>query len=228
MPLKSHCMFCGKDDSAGELTAEHFVPKCLWEGKRPEFTITGTSHKSCNAAFSDDDEYFRDVLNMSNANYEHPEQAKIRNGPLGRKFRGKHGVGMAKRFKIKETNVTTPGGIFLENELIMEVDLTRVNRVIEKVARGCFQHLRGDPVPQDYSVEVVRPEHHSLMSGVVDKMGAINSFGDDVFMCRHAQEESMPNVMAFSFVFYRSFEFVTYVIPKSALKRFRDAPTGPK
>jgi hypothetical protein len=33
-------MICGKDRSFGPMSREHFVPKGLWAGKRPDRTVT--------------------------------------------------------------------------------------------------------------------------------------------------------------------------------------------
>ncbi len=81
------CMFCGKEIDEAELTREHFVPKCLWEkGHRPIKTRTLPAHKSCNSSFSEDNDYFRDVL-ASEIGAEKNEAARlVQQGSLKRKF----------------------------------------------------------------------------------------------------------------------------------------------
>lgn len=56
------CVFCGSDNSLGEMSIEHFVPQALSAAKRPQLTKTATAHKTCNEHFAADNEYFRDVL----------------------------------------------------------------------------------------------------------------------------------------------------------------------
>ena len=72
------CMFCGDEIRPDELTMEHFVPKALWEkGRHPEKMKTLPAHKTCNQAFSDDNEYFRDVMAMEDGVQRHPEGQRL-------------------------------------------------------------------------------------------------------------------------------------------------------
>jgi hypothetical protein len=68
------CVFCGKDRSCGPMSAEHFIPKALWAGKRPPGTRTVPAHVKCNGRYAADNEYFRTVLAFDDAAIGHPEQ----------------------------------------------------------------------------------------------------------------------------------------------------------
>ena len=66
------CMFCGGNESLGAMDREHFVPKCLWSGPRPDKTFVMPVHVACNRKYSDDSEYFRDVLVAQEGIQRHP------------------------------------------------------------------------------------------------------------------------------------------------------------
>ena len=66
-PLPQLCVYCGKDESFGKLTVEHFVPRCLWDKERPDGTLTVPAHEQCNKRYSADNDYFRDVLAISDS-----------------------------------------------------------------------------------------------------------------------------------------------------------------
>ena len=78
------CVYCGKDKTVGRMSAEHFVPKCLWAGRRPEHTRTVPAHVTCNAAFAADNDYFRTVIAFDAAEKEHPEAQRVIEGPVSR------------------------------------------------------------------------------------------------------------------------------------------------
>jgi hypothetical protein len=74
------------------LTKEHFVPRCLWAGPRPDGIRTVPVHKQCNKQFSEHDEYFRNVLVCWARGGAHPELLKLLEGPMSRCFNDMPGV----------------------------------------------------------------------------------------------------------------------------------------
>src|SRR5215471_20943732 len=145
-------MFCGGDESFGPMNKEHFVPKCLWSGPRPNLTRTVPAHVECNKACSDDNEYFRDALVLEDGSQNHPEARKLQDGALLRKIRKRPGG-----FKhiLKNSGyrpVFSPSGLYVEHAFAFVVDWPRMQRVLFNIMKGVFYTVYDEPMPKDWKL----------------------------------------------------------------------------
>jgi hypothetical protein len=115
MPAKQRiCAYCGKPGSRREGSREHFVPQCLWEGKRPNQTLTVWVHKSCNASFAKDDEYFRTALIAMYGTERHAEARKVVSGPVTRVMKTRPRFFMDQLRSLQVAPIESAGGIYLQ------------------------------------------------------------------------------------------------------------------
>lgn len=195
---KPLCMFCGEEIDDAELTREHFVPKCLWEkGNRPNETRTLPAHKSCNSSFSEDNDYFRDVLALEMGAEKNAAARLVQQGSLKRKF-SKHPGAIRKNLsKTKHVWITLPSGLTIRS-LSYEVDSNKVTRVLWNVTKGIYYTTQGEPLPKDFVLEVVDlaivddEEYKAYVESTVKHMVGWQSFGDDAFACRYVVSSQRP------------------------------------
>jgi hypothetical protein len=199
------CAYCGT--AIGPFEAEHAVPRCLWDTKRPSRMVTVPSCNSCNNGYAEDEEYFRTVLVAFAEEGAHPELEKLLAGKVRRS------LARNSRLRKEMTKVLgkrprfTPSGLYAGSGLSFEVDIPRFNRVVEKTVRGLFYYKSQYPLPTDQSVNVFQGNGFWENVGFQDllaKMEGWAGVGDDVFQCRCARDSSHPDATAWLFIYYKS------------------------
>ena len=195
---KPLCMFCGREIDDIELTQEHFVPKCLWEkGSRPNKTRTLPAHRSCNNSFSEDNDYFRDVLAAEMGAEKNEAARLVQQGSLKRKLSKRPGAIFKNLSNIKHVWVTLPSGLVIQT-LSYEVDSNRIARVLHNVIKGIYYTTQREPLPEGYVLEAVDlaivddKEYSGFVQKTVSLMVDWQSFGDDAFACRYVVSSSKP------------------------------------
>lgn len=183
------CMFCSQGIVPAELTMEHFVPKCLWEKKhRPDRMRTVPAHKACNTSFSEDNEYFRNILILEQGATQKCEGAKtVAENTIRRMIAERPGVLVAAARNFRDRPVTTETGLCVGIEPSFEVDVSRIQRVLFNVMKGIYFTTQKLPMPQDFELEVYDTDHldGAPYRRTVESMVDWQSFGDDVFCCRY-------------------------------------------
>jgi hypothetical protein len=198
-------MFCGKDESAGPMDVEHFVPRGLWDGPRPDKTITLPAHVSCNSMHSADNEYFRDVLAVDAGAGNHVEVQKLQVGKLRRKLEKKPGSMLKSLDKLGLRPVITPAGLYLGDAPSFTVDWPRIVRVLQNVVRGIYYKVQGKPLSTTATISIVQsnPKFESSCSSLIETMHQWIGFGDDVFACRYVSDNDHADTMACLMRFYQ-------------------------
>ncbi len=189
------CMFCAKDKSFGPMNREHFVFKALWSGPRPKGTKTVWAHESCNAKFSEDNEYVRDVLAIDAGAAQHPEVQRLLEGELSRKLH-KRPAEAAKVLKnLRLVPLFTPSGLYVGRTPVFDVDWTRMERVLQNVVKGIYYTAVKAPLPAECLIRVIDVTGKELPKDVatlIEQMVGPQSFGDDVFVCRYVTISTSP------------------------------------
>ena len=188
-------MFCGKEIPREELTMEHFVPKGLWEkGHRPNGMRTLPAHKTCNGAYSEDNEYFRDVFVLDDGAQRDPAAARVQQGALQRKIEQKPGS-IAKVLKnLGLKLVQTKSGIYIGLQPGFEINHEQIARVLVNVMKGIFYLSQGQPMPQDF-IPVVFDVRQLPPEAVLETsrfMVPWQGFGDTAFACRYVVSSKLP------------------------------------
>lgn len=181
------CMFCGKEIRPEDLTWEHFAPKGLWDKERPQGTRTVPAHRSCNQSYSDDNEYFRDVLVSELGADKHPEVKKILAGTLERKLKKRPGS-LAKTFKgLAIREVATSSGLLIGTAPSFSIEWDRLERVLINIMRGVYFITQNAPLPQDWkcSARAVDETLFEEIKNLISRMPPTQTFGDTVFKTRY-------------------------------------------
>jgi hypothetical protein len=220
-------MFCGKDESFGRMTVEHFVPKCLWDGKRPSFTRTVPAHMKCNNKYAADNEYFRDVLAFDDAASNHPEVIKLTDGTLDRKMRKRHGAVLKVLKNMRIRPRLTPAGLYVGHAPVFDCDWERMRIVLRNIMRGMFYTVKNYPLPQDMELKLTHiPDDTALLpaKSIVDQMSPCRGFGDDVFACRYVFHENDDYMVCLMHFYAARMFFGSAMIPADRRAKEQPAP----
>jgi hypothetical protein len=219
-------MFCGKDRKFGKMTAEHFIPKGMWDGPRPSHTRTVPAHRECNNRYAEDNEYFRDAIALSESCIRHPEVLKLNLGSIRRKLRKQRGAFIKNFPDMGLKPVYSESGLYLGHAPQYTWNWDRIETVLKNVMKGIFFTLMKHPMPQEMELSIghIRDEHDLIqVNQVVNAMCPWTGFGDDVFGCRavfHSQDKYMFCLMQF----YRSERFYGRGVLREASKYGLSAP----
>jgi hypothetical protein len=163
----------------------------------------------CNRRYSDDSEYFRDVLAIGDTCSSHPEVVKLLQGKIRRKIQKRRGALLKNLTNIGIRPIFTESGLYVGHGPQFDCDWDRIEVVLKNVMRGVFVTLMKYPMPQEMALTVgqVRDEHDLLqLRRVITAMGPWMGFGDDVFGCR-AVFHSTGTYMHCLMRFYRTVLF---------------------
>jgi hypothetical protein len=150
--LPKDCTYCGSGEN---LTDDHVPPKNVFPKPRPSDLVTVPACKKCNEDISEDEEYFRLKLCLSEQVGNSPDARKNREVIL-RSLKRPEATGFKQSFlsDIRSIWHRTPAGIYRGKRLAFEVDLHRIFRVVEKSVRGLFFHETGNRLHPSYMVNI--------------------------------------------------------------------------
>ena len=214
------CIYCG---STIDITADHVPPKNIFPAPRPGNLITVPSCKRCNEKAGKDDEYFRLTLSIRNDIFTHKEVQRNWK-KVKRSLSRKEGSGFKTQLinNIKILDVHTAAGIYLGKVPGYDVDLLRINSVVERIMKGVFYRHKKYPLPNNikakaYSVQDMQVKDNETVRLFEAMMGFVtveplNSFGNDIFNYKVRFLEERPNLGIFLTSFYhKAFFFGLFV-----------------
>ena len=216
------CVYCG---IRGEITLDHIPPKSLFPIPRPSNLIAVPSCLPCNRGASLDDEYFKLVALFKEDAYDHPAVQRL----LPSAYRS---LTKPKKFKfaqafyrsMEEIEVKTPAGLYLGKRPTYRVDLFRLDRVAERVAKGLFYHEWKTRLPDSHKMvtysetglENIGAESKKKLRRILGPLFSISEkvIGPDVFSYRFVRDESNPDCSAWLLAFFRSVRFICLSVPR--------------
>lgn len=219
------CVYCG---AVGPLTDDHVPPKGLWGKPRPTDLVTVPSCKACNSGGSKDDEYFKTMMIMKDKAGSHSEAAAIRDSV----FRGlalpeKRGFKHHVLQSMLRLPMHSAAGVYLGHAAAFNVDLRRLNAVVERVTKGLYWHHHGrERLPHDHEVvvwseeglaDISAEEAANLRAQLVAPCLARpeNKLGRGVLRYWYAPSDR-PHVTGWLYEFYKDVRFVAFTIPANA------------
>jgi len=154
--MKLVCTYC--DNVAN--TKDHIPPKGMLPKPRSASLITVPSCSICNSSFSKDDEYLRDFLSFREELSDNPFVKEL-NKTVPRRFDRPESQGYFNYLhaRMGEENVKTTSGIYLGIKATFLVDLSRINRVLERMVRGLYRHCFGKKLTAGLDAEVYPQEY---------------------------------------------------------------------
>lgn len=210
------CAYCGGAAKARrELTKEHFVPQGLWDGPRPNRTITVPVHKRCNGGFAQDDEYLRTVLVSMAFDGGHPEIARLLAGAMARGFAERPRLLADHLRNLAVRPLVRPTGLYVGHAPTFVLDERRLALSLSRVVRGLYFATYRRPLPHGYGIVVQVPAPSlAEMADMTATMSAPRDFGDDVFKYLSVRETTDENATCWLLVFYRTVYFFGWTLPR--------------
>jgi hypothetical protein len=220
MSERRSCAYCGSFD---DLTDDHVPPKNLFPPPRPQNLITVYACKKCHAPTNKDDEYFRQVVCISEQAGDHPDAQRNIQKVL-RSLQNPKAPGLKKSFfsSLKNVWLKSPGGLFLGRGVAYTVDTQRIFRVVERTVRGLFFYETGRRIPD--GCEVVVHCNDTLVTFPPDVLETLTEqfliplaqatqkvIGDDVFSYRFLFAADDPSTSAWALTFYKTVPFFALV-----------------
>ncbi len=222
------CAFCG---ITGHVTDDHIPPQSLFPSSKPSELLFVPGCSTCNQGWTKDDEFFKTVVtlsehsdNSSNANAARASSLRALNRPNAKGFSK---MLLSKTF---HANVFTPGGVFVERRMGINVDKERIDRVVSKIVRGLFYKYSGRLLGMDYDVSVdtnetlerADPEtFRDMQEQLIDPLSACQEFsaasGD--FKFRYNIPTSTINASVWALVFYSRLPFLCVTGPKDYIPK---------
>ena len=168
-------------------------------------------HVSCNAAYADDNDYFRTILVADDGSERHPIARKIIDGPLRRIMLEREAQWM--RYSnggFRKKSRYTNAGIYLGEQLGFALDLKRIQRVLNNIVKGLYYTLTNEPLAPTTRIEAeILQFANEPINGFEDKLSEWCDFGDDVFRFRYALREGGDDMIC-HLSFYRNKFYVAY------------------
>ena len=154
--MKPTCTYC--DNPAD--TKDHIPPKCLFPKPRPSSLITVPSCSNCNKSYSKDDEYLRDVLSFREELSDNPFIMQLNNA-INRRLDPSRSEGYFNYIhrRMAEEAVRTEAGIYLGIKATFYEDLSRIERVLERMTKGLYRHCTGNKLTAGFDALVYTQEY---------------------------------------------------------------------
>ncbi len=199
------CTYCG--EPSGNLTKDHVVPIALWiKGQHPQHPVVVPACRNCQDLYDCEVTYFRNCLVSMIDMDAHPMAGKLLRGPVVRSIERRSGV-MRDFFRnVRRMERKTDAGVIVGTGWAFDIDMTRFNRIVEKIVRGLFYFKSGIPLPKTYEVVIFPgngfwklPDFQSLL----ENMEPFGNLGDDVFMCRAHRDANDACSTAWLFIFFQ-------------------------
>jgi hypothetical protein len=208
------CVYCGAAEAD---TLDHIPPKGLFPKPRPSDLITVPCCRPCNKSFEKDDEYFKSHLAIR-ADIEHHASAMPLTGEVLRSWRRPEGAGLTAFIKdtFATREISGPGEqAFTQHGQVP--DNARINRVVDRIARGLLYKETGSQLPAHYRIrsgmwEILDPGRQQEYRGLFSA-GSLRSVGGDAFRYAWLQATDDPLATMWLMQFYRGATFVSVTGP---------------
>jgi hypothetical protein len=213
------CTYCGENDF---ISRDHIPPESLFPKPRPGNLITVQSCDKCNGGASMDDEYFRLNLSIRNS-ATMPAARPVADTALRGLRRELHSNFRTAFFKgLKEVNLCTKSGSFIERGVAYDVDLTRLSKVVTRIVRGLYFYHYNQRLPDWCEVDTWCLDGLNGINGVTAEnltalinrlqSNPVAEIGDGVFKYWHCLSDDGGKIDNFCtvwlLVFYESTAFL--------------------
>ncbi len=218
------CFICGQPNSD---SVDHIPPKCLFASKyRDNNLITVPAHKTCNQAFSMDDEYFRDNLVLA-ATLSSKAALELFDKKVVKAFKRKEAKAYRKMFRdeISTVNIQTPSGLYLKTLPIKLIDMKRTDAVVERTCRGLYfkRHSTILPIDCPITVSMLKPEAIKIRNQLQGK-SIFRTIIPEIFEYVMLSDKSEPMNSFFLLFIYSTlvFHVNTGKVAAESLKHIKD------
>jgi hypothetical protein len=177
--MKKLCYNCGTAAS----TKDHVPPRCLFPKNNRSQLITVPSCAECNQGTSFDEQYF--LVTLTSRRDHNPAQLAVWEQRVLPQLQEKDFEGLRKSLLSDTRLIWLPSHKGFDETPIVRVDMTRVNRVIKKTARGLYYHELGRPLASTDTVKVYF-EPKNWLPELAARTAAPTTIHEGVFSYRYA------------------------------------------
>lgn len=204
------CAYCAQVTE--QITRDHVVPSTLWGGKgfRPKHPVVVPACGDCQHEYDSEAEYFRNCLVAMMDRGSHPVAERVLTGSMDRNLKKSKRAASELLKGLRLLPRMTPSGIMTGAGLGFQIDIVRINRVIEKIVRGIYYHKSRKRFPATHEVRVFVGNGFWEQEGfqhLFATMSGAEHQGDDVFTCRYVRDNTDRDTTAWLFVFYGKIGF---------------------
>ncbi|SCY44441.1 HNH endonuclease [Desulfoluna spongiiphila] len=220
------CIYCGNYFDQSEITKDHIPPKNIFRKPRPNNLITVPCCSGCHSKTTQDDEYFRLNVVMKDENPSKPEVTPLYEAILRGLKRGKS-KGFKKDWLNRQflTETYSPTGIFSGYKHKYNVDLSRLDKVVERTVAGIISHESGSRLPNTHQINVFSVSGLNML-----RLESRNSLDENIKKLLNTPYYYIGSKEIFSFwrsycdntltsfwllAFFESTFFVATVVPKN-------------
>ena len=223
-PAGTPCAYC---NALKKITVDHVPPKCLDLFEEDERRITVPACDPCHRSFSEDDEFFRDMLSMDEKVQQWPRGKEISEAALRGSRRNRKRL-ESRRKNFRNVTVRTEG-IIRVNQPAYYVDgpsSARINGTISRIVKGLFWHEKKEVLPASYEVSnrhyIGYDRYNIPLQSTLSRLynrckeNGIRSFGGGRFEYGFYSDDNDPHVTCWIMRFYESdfFDFISRIKPR--------------
>lgn len=212
------CIYCGENEA---LTADHVPPRGLFPKPRPSNLVTVPCCEPCRQGQSLDDEYFIRALVIRHDVDTNSAAQKVLEGVRRALSKPtKRGFTRDLLNSVKPVELFTFGGVYSGETMSYEIDLRRLNRVIERTTLGLYYRLFETRLPESHccvsyaasGIDVAESEVRQRLQRVVDFAvnGKVGVLGENVFAYCVNEVEKHSTVWLHLFYGRAAFLALTY------------------
>lgn len=144
------CVYCGLRQAT---TVDDIPPRCLFGRPLPTTLVKVPSCLPCNNGASMDDEHLRNMLSFRH-DVDHADAEAAREAALRSLVRPEApGLRAAFLRSVREVELRTPAGLYLGRAGVYDVDVARVDRVVERIVMGLLYGETRKPLPPGYTTK---------------------------------------------------------------------------
>lgn len=203
------CAYCGIESD--DLTRDHVVPSALWDkGFRSQYPMIVPACRPCQDSYDREAEYFRNCLVAMLPRGSQPEAERLLVGPVTRSLnRSRRSIAELVR-GMRPFSFKSPGGLFIGQRVGFQIELPRINRVIEKIVRGMYFFKSHCVFPATHEVCIHEGNafwKNQQILQLIQQMTGWEGQGDTVFQCRYVKDINDPDTIALLLVFFENMGF---------------------
>ena len=152
MPKKpvTICYLCGKqirkkkEKSKDHVPPKHIFPSEIRRSHNLSELLTLPTHKKCNAKYREDEEYF--VASAGTIRKDNPVLMALWKD-IGKSVKRPEGKKFGQRILSESLDRLPMSGLIVPGKAVKTMDKFRIDRVMEKIARGLLYHHYGKVLP---------------------------------------------------------------------------------
>jgi hypothetical protein len=144
----------------------------------------------------------------------------------------KRGMRAALFQSLQPVQLVSPLGLYAGQTFSMKLEGERLERILQKIIKGMYWHIRKERVPNGYRVysHLIGRQPGQYFQQTEQQILAFPEYviGDQAFAYRYVMFDEIPGLSVWRFEFYRTIGFMGYTIKpgetETVLLSIEDAP----